>query len=245
MPVARALRLAIALVTMLVVLPAPRPALSWDLSPAPVLVRMYVSGGGADGARTVARRVAADILRRARVPIEWLDCTVSGTEPEPPLFCQQPPRPDELIVRLLAASAADASEALGYSMIDVELRRGWLATIFIDRVDRLAAAARTDRGRLLGRAIAHELAHLLLGTSRHSARGLMRAYWRAPDFAHEKPWDWWLASDDARLVESAYLARVSGAEPTLAEFRRDEPTRDSEAPPQSPPCPCARVPGSG
>lgn len=234
MPVARALRLAIALVTMLVVPPAPRPALGCDLSPAPapVLVRIYDSGGGADGNRTVARRVAADILGRARVPIEWLDCTVSGTEPEPSLSCQQPPRPDELIVRLLAAPAADASEALGYSMIDVELRRGWLATIFVDRVDRLAAAARTDRGQLLGRAIAHELAHLLLGTSSHSARGLMRAHWRAPDFANGKPWDWWLASDDARLVESAYLARVSGAEPTLAEFRRDESDPDSAAPPQ-------------
>lgn len=120
------------------------------------------------------------------MPIEWLDCTVSGTEPEPPLSCQQPPRPDELIVRLLAALAADASEALGYSMIDVELRRGWLATIFVNRVDRLAAAARTDGGQLLGRAIAHELAHLLLGTSRHSARGLMRAHWRALDFAYGK-----------------------------------------------------------
>ena len=54
---------------------------------------------------------------------------------------------------------------------------GVLATIYFDRVMWLAHEAGTDSRVLLGRAIAHELGHLLLATTTHGPVGLMRAHW--------------------------------------------------------------------
>ena len=54
-------------------------------------------------------------------------------------------------------------------------RTGVLATIFVDSVELIASLSEIDATLLLGRAIAHELGHLLLGTNAHSVRGLMRA----------------------------------------------------------------------
>ena len=42
-------------------------------------------------------------------------------------------------------------------------------------VGAVAAQAEADPSLVLGRAIAHELGHLLIGTTRHSTHGLMRA----------------------------------------------------------------------
>ncbi len=56
-------------------------------------------------------------------------------------------------------------------MVDLEGQAGTLATIYEDRVESLATEAHVDSGRLLGRAIAHEIGHLLLGTASHARAG--------------------------------------------------------------------------
>jgi len=85
----------------------------------------------------------------------------------------------ELIVRIVTAPRIISRdpEALGYSDVDVQARRGTLATVFADRVHTLATERYFDEGTLLGRAIAHEIGHLLLGVVAHPKTGLMRGYW--------------------------------------------------------------------
>jgi hypothetical protein len=63
--------------------------------------------------------------------------------------------------------------------VDPQTRRGSLATLYVNRVFDLAAACGVDGGTLLGRAMAHELAHLLLGSPRHSSTWLMGPHWPA------------------------------------------------------------------
>jgi hypothetical protein len=55
-----------------------------------------------------------------------------------------------------------------------------LATVYVTCVAWLATAARTDVAVLLGRVAAHELGHLVIRTSAHARRGLMRPHW-TPD----------------------------------------------------------------
>src|SRR6185503_14952467 len=62
-----------------------------------------------------------------------------------------------------------------------------IAKVYPDRVASLARGAGADPADLLARAIAHEIGHLLMGNSRHSARGLMRAVWSREELRRNAP----------------------------------------------------------
>lgn len=65
-------------------------------------------------------------------------------------------------------------------------------------------------GRLLGRVLAHEIGHILLGSAQHQANGLMRAQYQARDVLKSAPASYTLdAGERARLF-------AGGAEPRLA-----------------------------
>src|SRR5439155_9221543 len=104
--------------------------------------------------------------------------------------CDDPLGTHEVIVRITHATSRTGANSLGDSMIDLQHETGTFATIYGDRVASMAALAGFDAGKLLGRAMAHELGHLLLGTAAHSPRGLMRAYWRVQDLQRDVSKDW-------------------------------------------------------
>ena len=68
--------------------------------------------------------------------------------------------------------------------------KGVLATIYIDRVNWMAEQAGVDAGALLGRAIAHELGHLLMATGAHGSNGLMRPVWSQSEIRRRQIDDW-------------------------------------------------------
>ena len=122
------------------------------------------------------------MMKGAGVAVTWPRCP-----------CLSPVGSGELVIRMAAASPASATASLGFSFVDVGLKAGTLATVFADRVQAMAAIAGVDQGELLGRVIAHEIAHLLIGTRDHSPRGLMRGEWRASELAQQRPSDWVLS----------------------------------------------------
>ena len=59
-----------------------------------------------------------------------------------------------------------------------------ISSVFYDRViGLLAHGASTSLPVLLGRAMAHEIGHLLLGPNSHSPTGIMRASWSGRDLS--------------------------------------------------------------
>jgi hypothetical protein len=56
------------------------------------------------------------------------------------------------------------------------------------------------RGTLLGRTIADELGHLLLGTNAHGSHGLMRDVWSAAEVRGDRDWDWTFVPADAETI---------------------------------------------
>jgi len=74
--------------------------------------------------------------------------------------------------------------ALGYALPDAEI--GVNATVFYDRIERFsesgAMPGEIDLPSLLGYAMAHEIGHVLLGTTGHSPDGIMKARWSQADF---------------------------------------------------------------
>jgi hypothetical protein len=65
---------------------------------------------------------------------------------------------------------------------------------------RLARELEIDHNKLLGRAIAHEIGHLLLATNTHAPSGLMRELWSHDELQRARREDWVLQPLDAAAI---------------------------------------------
>ena len=188
-----------------------------------LIVRTYAQGAPAADL-PAARRTAGAILGRAGIEVTWRDCGVPGEAGAlPAAACDEPLRRNELLVRLVPAGTADGrSDAgtLGFAFVDLGAGGGSLATVYVDRVRAMAQAAGVEPAALLGRAIAHEVGHLLLGTNRHAAHGLMRASWSVADLRRNRTMEWLFDGKEGdamrrglagRLRPSRLLASIAGS----------------------------------
>ena len=165
-----------------------------------VVVRMYDTPGIPADTVAAARATAGQILRNANIDLRWRDCP-----------CERMVGPVELVMRLAVSTPESEPGSLGFSYVDVQKRAGTLGTVFTDRVHALAQAARADEGELLGRAMAHEIGHLLLGTHDHARTGLMRGQWTSIELAKNQATDWMLTSDDSARIRKALNIRIRQA----------------------------------
>ena len=157
---------------------------------AKVAIRTYNYAGVSAAELASARSEAAHIFRRAGITLEWLECRVPGGEGA---ACTEPLlHGRDLMLRLTDRLPAEGERivALGESMLDREQRSGVLMTIDVFPVRAIAGRAATGVPTLLGRAIAHEIGHLLLGSAEHPRTGLMRAMWSHEELRGAKPASW-------------------------------------------------------
>ena len=176
-----------------------------------LLVRIYDGVGVQDPVRKRALAGARDILTRVEVDVAWLQCPPGGLA-WLTSACSAPPQPGDLIVRLARASShvrRQYPHALGFSLVDTATGQGTLATVFTDRVELLAQRARIDRGAVLGRAIAHELGHLILGTNQHGASGLMRERWTSAELERDHPQDWQFTAVERQALHATLQDRAA------------------------------------
>ena len=126
---------------------------------------------------------ATGILAQAGVTARWVDCPTSNAEWENYPDCQSAWQANDYGVRVLPKAMVDSAgkwqEALGVAY-DSDGLFAYLANVFYDRVDSLSQGA-SPMPLLLGRAMAHEIGHLLLGTHSHSSKGIMRPFWSGQD----------------------------------------------------------------
>ena len=188
-----------------------------------IVIRVYDSGFLPDQDRAMAIATASAILQVSEIGSSWRTCqpsrphqrVVTGLpERATGLTCSQPMGPGEVSVRLVRGETpvdARGRLPLGYSLVDTAIGKGVLATIYLDRVDWLAAAAGVDARVLLGRAIAHEIGHLMLGTNAHSREGLMRPTWSRAELQRDRPGDWSLTSREAVAIRRS----LATLQPTL------------------------------
>ena len=171
-----------------------------------VIVRSYNTIGLPLSMVDRAESTVGELLHEAGIDSSWRNCrTNNGPSSESDDICGDVLNPSEVIVRIVRAPRAITDvEVLGYSHVDAYRRQGTLATVFADRVRALAPALRIDEGTLLGRAITHEVGHLLLGTLDHSETGLMRGAW---DTLSLHPFDWLFSSAEASRMRAGLEAR--------------------------------------
>src|SRR5688572_14581283 len=175
-----------------------------------VVIRTYDASAAA-GDLTLAQAAATAILEDTGIAVTWVRCdAVSVRRDENP--CVAPLAANELAIRFVRLPAHRAEQdlvTLGDSLVDTRLRAGSLATIYVNRVAALAVSCRIDVRTLLGRAVAHEIGHLLLGTSAHASSGLMRAEWPQHALRRERPDSWTFTADDAQAIRDAVRVRTA------------------------------------
>jgi hypothetical protein len=170
-----------------------------------VTIRLYDSFGMPPADLRTAMLTASAALQSGAVRAAWVVCPPPAATPtDNSSGCTGLPHDHDLLVRIVRAPEALASsDTLGFAAIDTAAGRGTLATVFADRIARLAARGRIDGAPLVGYAMAHEIGHLLLGTVVHAPRGLMRAGWTLDEMTRRVPGDWKFSREDAAHLASA------------------------------------------
>ena len=166
-------------------------------------------------------RVSADVLHAAQnhasalldeaVKVTWLHCWYGNAEPAgAPARCRAPQRPNDLTLRLHAATKPTSHRyvTLGASLV---MRYGlpFLATVYADLAESVANHAGVQTGTVLGLSIAHEIGHLLLNSTHHANSGLMSARWSPADLRRSRHDDWRLLDSEVAALQSAVLARLT------------------------------------
>ena len=165
-------------------------------------IRLYTSGDVAAADIAAAQRRTEAIFRQALIDIEWTDCRKGPKTPRP-LACEAPPGDLEIVMRLTAAASGQppaAGDTLGDAVVDTTTGRGSLGTVYVSRVQSLARATHTSHSELLGRVIAHEVGHLLLGRTEHPDSGLMRGHWARAVLADRRDRNWTFSEEESRTL---------------------------------------------
>ncbi len=165
------------------------PSFTQAASPAkaeansPITIRLYNYSDLPQAAQARAEKVASDILRKAGITAQWLDCPIAKAQQLP--ACNQPLRPTEMVLRILPGSktarAALDRASCGYALRPTNGGPGILITLFYDCVEKIAKTHQMLRGLVLGHTAAHEIGHMLLPPG-HTSRGIMRARLRKTDW---------------------------------------------------------------
>jgi hypothetical protein len=177
-----------------------------------VSIRTYNYAQIPDESLARARAAADGIFKRAGIVLRWIDCRVPQSESG--AACVEPlDGRRDLVLRLMDRTPHDRSDAgrvveLGSSMLDREQRGGVLMTIDLFPVRAIAREALTDVPTLLGRAIAHEMGHLMLGSSHHPKAGLMRALWSHDELRGIKPAHWQFSAREAVQMRHGLALRA-------------------------------------
>jgi hypothetical protein len=121
------------------------------------------------------------IYQPGNIEIHWLDCPLSPKEAARFPACQVPTGPTKLAVRMLSQSMAErlrqVQDSYGFALSPEDGSFATTANVFAHDTEQLGRNRGTRYGVILGDVVAHEIGHLLLGSSSHSTGGIMHAPW--------------------------------------------------------------------
>jgi len=133
-----------------------------------------------------ASAIAGEMLAQAGVAVTWETGPQDSLEGRLTDMSTGPTTTDPrhyLVASVLKGTPATfAPGALGYSLPMAS--QGAQAMVFYDRIEKLSLSLHVgpDTSVLLGAAIAHEIGHVLMGSTEHSAKGIMKARWGPAEF---------------------------------------------------------------
>ena len=173
-------------------------------------VRTYNNFGVSPDDLSAARPHVEAVFRDAGIELSWVDCWYRDKGiAETSAQCSEPLKANEVILRLQAANPLPGKRyvSMGFALVNIADGVPFLATVYADLVRTVSRDAHLDFQLLLGRAIAHEIGHLLLDTSRHAESGLMRAGWSHAELRQNTERDWSFRAGEIDVIRSAAVTR--------------------------------------
>jgi hypothetical protein len=190
-------------------------------SPITLTVRLYNTAAVPAAELLAARETAEAILGGTGLNVVFRHCGGLASAGDPIDPCNESLTPSEVVVRLINAPAFNTTlhpDAFGLAYVVAGTDRGWLATVFPDRITQAAARAAVPAATLIGRVMAHEVGHLLLGNRYHGDAGVMRADW--PDrLLHRTADEWRFSMTEAARIQRLLVAMNRSRR--RRQFRRD------------------------
>jgi hypothetical protein len=172
---------ACAALTFLTVAPlgfAQTPTPPTSLNPE-VSISVHDYAGVPNALLASAEDQARDIFRQAGLETVWLNCSPQleklELEPGSCYFSDSLHLTLKISPHAMNAQVRNRLDVLGTAYPD-EKGAGYFAYVFYDRIQELAQQRRLGHA-LLADVMAHEIGHLLLGSTSHSASGIMCAHW--------------------------------------------------------------------
>lgn len=149
---------------------------------------------------------AGRILQAAGITVRWIACTNHSAE----TACGDWRVKDPGLVALRIVGSPKAKlfpdSALGFTIATIE--GAAYASVFVDRVRRIANAGQHPESLILGSAIAHELGHVLLGGTAHAKRGLMSARWTRTELQLAELGILRFSADEGSRIRAAAARRI-------------------------------------
>lgn len=159
-----------ALVVVLLVMGAAPDARGQDQR-SHVSIQLSNQGAVPEWALAQAQEVVARIYAHSAVKVVWSEESTTHDD-LPVTVILAGPAPLKAIKNPAALAAALTSDT----------GCGRLVYVLWPRIEAFARAQRVQVAKVLGRVIAHEVGHLLLGHNAHSEAGIMRADWNGAEF---------------------------------------------------------------
>ncbi len=139
-------------------------------------VEVFNDAGVASPVLKIAEVEAERIFDAAHIQIRWQDCTPAQDDPESRLACTGLRFPHNLSLRIRPGGARENEDVFGVAFLGSG-GTGVYSDVFYGSVEKLHTQTHCNPGKVLGHVIAHEIGHLLLGSSGHSSWGIMCARW--------------------------------------------------------------------
>ena len=178
---------------------------------AKLTIRVYNYARTDAASLTSSEKVADAILEKAGIEAVWVNCPLSQKEAQAYPSCDSDMGAADLVLRILprhmAAKLRLTDDPLGFAQTCSETEPACELNVLYHQIEELGTHGyRADR--IMGHAIAHEIAHVLIGPA-HSEEGIMRAEWTSTDFQRIS---WGLTldftKDQSRRLPNAVLRRT-------------------------------------
>ena len=157
----------------------------------------------ADALRS-AESTASRIFREAGLNVEWMNCVGVGNH-GPASPCTKAAYPNYLHIRIVSRARNLPAATFGIAYLSAD-GSGCYSSVFLEPITHLHASTGQGVGPVLGHVMAHEIAHLLLGTNSHAADGIMRAQWQRDDLLSASKGELLFTPRESQVMRERLLA---------------------------------------
>src|SRR5258705_6729322 len=141
-----------------------------------VIVSVHNDAHMSVGTLVSAETTASRIFREAGLNVAWMNCVGVGNHGSASP-CTKAAYPTYLHIRMVARARNLPGATFGIAYLAAD-GTGCYSSVFLEPITHLHANSGQGVAPVLGHVMAHEIAHLLLGTNSHAAEGIMRAQWQ-------------------------------------------------------------------